>query len=121
MSPDRLTPQGLVDVAEGLGGAFDFRAERGLDGVEIDHAFTGLTRDGAGLASVRLRDRAGDGVVMSFDQACPWVQVHTADRPEPGLNRQGLAVEPMTCAPDAFNSGDGLVHLPPGRATGRPG
>ena len=26
----------------------------------------------------------------------------------------GVAVEPMTCAPDAFNSGDGLLALLPG-------
>ena len=28
--------------------------------------------------------------------------------------RRGLAIEPMTCAPDAFNSGAGLVVLQPG-------
>jgi aldose 1-epimerase len=28
--------------------------------------------------------------------------------------RQGLAVEPMTCAPNAFNSGEGLLVLEPG-------
>ena len=28
--------------------------------------------------------------------------------------RQGVAVEPMTCAPDAFNSGLGLRVLEPG-------
>jgi aldose 1-epimerase len=51
---------------------------------------------------------------MRWDEAWPWVQVHTADRPEPGLNRSGLAVEPMTCPPDAFNSGVDLVRLQPG-------
>jgi aldose 1-epimerase len=28
--------------------------------------------------------------------------------------RRGLAIEPMTCAPDAFNSGAGLIFLQPG-------
>jgi aldose 1-epimerase len=28
--------------------------------------------------------------------------------------RRGLAVEPMTCAPNAFQSGDGLRMLAPG-------
>ncbi|KWX09966.1 galactose mutarotase, partial [Carbonactinospora thermoautotrophica] len=46
----------------------------------------------------------------------PWVQVHTADRPEPRFDRAGLAVEPMTCPPDAFNSGTDLVVLEPGAA-----
>jgi aldose 1-epimerase len=42
------------------------------------------------------------------------VQVHTADRPEPEHDRVGLAVEPMTCPPDAFRSGTDLVVLEPG-------
>ena len=42
----------------------------------------------------------------------PWVQAFTADVPD--LARGGIAVEPMTCAPDAFNSGAGLLVLAPG-------
>jgi aldose 1-epimerase len=42
---------------------------------------------------------------MVWDAACPWVQIHTADKPDPQQSRLGLAVEPMTCAPDAFNAG----------------
>lgn len=42
-----------------------------------------------------------------------WWQVFTGhDLPEP-YRRRTLAVEPMTCAPDALNSGDGLVVLQP--------
>ncbi|PKQ34450.1 MAG: galactose mutarotase, partial [Actinobacteria bacterium HGW-Actinobacteria-11] len=48
---------------------------------------------------------------------CPWVQVHTADTPAvAATHRIGLAVEPMTCPPDAFNSGVDLVTLAPGEA-----
>ncbi len=52
----------------------------------------------------------------------PWVQVHTADRPGLPINRIGLAVEPMTCAPDAFNADSypydaGLIVLKPGQTT----
>ena len=42
------------------------------------------------------------------------MQIHTADRPERALDRAGLAVEPMSCPPDAFNSGQDLVVLEPG-------
>jgi len=31
-----------------------------------------------------------------------------------GLGHRGLAVEPMTCPPDAFNSGTDVVVLQPG-------
>ena len=56
---------------------------------------------------------------MTWGAWAPWVQVHTADRPEPAADRSGLALEPMSCAPDAFNAGSGspdagLVVLGPG-------
>ena len=34
----------------------------------------------------------------------------------PAVNRGGLAVEPMTCPPNAFRSGESLVTLEPGRS-----
>ena len=42
------------------------------------------------------------------------MQVHTADQPVAAFDRIGLAVEPMTCPPDAFNSGTDLITLQPG-------
>jgi aldose 1-epimerase len=45
------------------------------------------------------------------------VQVHTADQALPELDRLGLAVEPMTCPPDAYNSGTDLIVLEPGAAS----
>jgi len=33
--------------------------------------------------------------------------------PEEQRRRRGLGIEPMTAAPDAFNSGDGLLVLEP--------
>lgn len=106
VTPDRLSPIALADVDAVA--RFDFREPRPLGDVEIDHAFTGLTRAGDGTAAVRVTDPRGTGVEISWDGACPWVQVHTADLPggpaQPG-HRAGLAVEPMTCAPDAFNAG----------------
>jgi aldose 1-epimerase len=121
VTPDRLSPVRLHDVTAG-DGSFDFRSARPIGDIRIDHAFTGLVRDSDGLAALRLTDASGSGVVVSWDAACPWLQVHTADLPDgsdaPG-NRAGLAVEPMTCAPDAFNSDayahdTGLLILVPG-------
>jgi aldose 1-epimerase len=109
VTPDRLLP---VRMREAEGG-FDFRSPQQLGGLELDHAFTDLAYDGGTCAAV-VRDPAGTGVQIQWDQASPWVQVHTADRPEPEYHRAGLAVEPMTCPPDAFNSGVDLVRLEPG-------
>ena len=111
VDPDRLVPTGLAPVA---GGPFDFHEGRRLGDLFIDHAFTGLVRDASGLARLEVRADDGHGAALTWDAACPWVQVHTGDRPEPEWNRAGLAAEPMTCPPDAFNSGTDLVVLQSG-------
>lgn len=117
VTEDRLIPTDLADVASENDGQFDFREARQIAGTFIDHAFTGLDRDADGIAEVRVTHPSGSGVAMRWDGACPWVQVHTADRPIPELHRLGLAVEPMTCPPDAFNSGTDLIVLEPGDTT----
>lgn len=112
VTPDRLSPVAVESVAQHP--EWDFRTARPIGDVFIDHAFTGLARTD-GIAEVRLTATDGTGVAITFDERCPWVQVHTADKPEiPGIHRIGLAVEPMTCPPDAFNSGTDLVTLEPG-------
>lgn len=118
VTPDRLIPTELVAVEADDPERFDFRAARRIGTAEIDHAYTGIVRDGDGTATVRVTAPDGTGVGMSWDSACPWVQVHTADKPEPAQSRLGLAVEPMTCAPDAFNASDyaydaGLIVIEP--------
>lgn len=111
VTEDRLLPVELVGV-EVDPGRFDCREARAIGVVKIDHAFTGLWRDGRGLATVSLAAPDHHGVTMTWDAACPWVQIHTADLPGAAgtpADRLGLAVEPMTCAPDAFNA-DRYAH-----------
>ncbi len=120
VTPDRLAPTELVGV-ETDAARFDFREERQIGAVEIDHAYAGLSR-ADGVATVTLTADDGRGVAMSWGAACPWVQIHTADLPAgPGTpgHRAGLAVEPMTCAPDAYNADRydfdaGLITIAPG-------
>ena len=114
VTEDRLIPTGLEEVASAEGGSWDFRAPRTIGDTFIDHAFTGLARTADGQATVRLTAPSGTGVELTWGEDCPWVQVHTADQPLPELNRLGLAVEPMTCPPDAYNSGTDLIVLEPG-------
>ena len=103
VTADRLIPTGLHSVHSHHPEQFDFRSPRQLGDVFIDHAFTGLQWDQTGQVAVRVTHPAGTGVQMVWQTSCPWVQIHTADKPSPELSRLGLAVEPMTCAPDAFN------------------
>jgi aldose 1-epimerase len=106
---DRLLPTGRVAVS----GELDLRAGRALGATRLDHAFTGIGFE-AGTAQVTLRNRAGRGVVIGFDERCRWVQVCTGDEAGPALNRRAVAIEPMTCPPDAFRSGTDVVRLEPG-------
>jgi aldose 1-epimerase len=110
---DRGIPSGPPrDVA---GTEFDFRAGRPLAGIRLDHAFTGLERDGDGLAWVRL-DAGGARSALWADAAYGWLQVFTGDSLEPEIRRTALAVEPMTCPPNAFASGEDLIVLRPGES-----
>lgn len=102
VTPDRLSPIGLADVA---GSQYDFSSAQKLQDLDIDNAFTGLPE----TWSVRLTDPA-TGHTAQLTSNTPWMQLYTAN----ALNRAGLAVEPMTCPPDAFKSGDHLIVLSPG-------
>jgi aldose 1-epimerase len=111
VTPDRLLPESCGPVRQDM----DFRVPREIGRTVIDHAFTGLVPDTDGLARVRLYGRSHHGVQCTWDPAVlPWVQVHTGDLPDSKESRRGVALEPMTCPPDAFNSGTGLVQLAPG-------
>ena len=112
-SDDHKIPTGRSTVA---GTGFDFREPRPIGTTEMDHAFTDLERGADGRATVRLRDPAtGDAVELWCDERYDYLMVFTGDAlPDPPRRRTGLAVEPMTCAPNAFRTGDGLEILPPG-------
>lgn len=108
VTEDRLIPTGSVPVEEH---DYDFRAPRVIGDTFIDHAFTDLERGEDFLARVRLTDAQGVGVEMSWGEECGWLQIHTADLPDAAASRTGLAVEPMTCPPGAFNSGTDVIRL----------
>lgn len=111
VTADRLSPVAVEPVDQHP--KWDFRAPRPIGDVFIDHAFTELTSVD-GTTEVRIAGADGHGVALSWGESCPWVQVHTADVPDTANHRIGLAVEPMTCPPDAFNSGVDLIVLDPG-------
>jgi aldose 1-epimerase len=81
---------------------------RALGGTVLDTTFCELERDAKGVARVRV----GDDVVW-LDESYGYVQLFTGD-PLPDVARRSLAVEPMTCPPNAFRSGEGLLRLDPG-------
>lgn len=110
---DRGLPTGVRDVD---GSAYDFRAGRTIGDQQIDYAFTGLARDDEGLAWVWWTTPAGHEIGLWVDGSYPYVEIFTGDTLPPVERRRGLGVEPMTCAPDAFRSGEGLIRLEPGES-----
>jgi aldose 1-epimerase len=94
------------------GTEFDFRTARKIGETQLDHAFTGLRREPDGLAWVRLSAGAVTTGLWA-DEGYRWLQVFTGDALEPARRRTALAVEPMTCPPNAFVSGDDLLVLQP--------
>ena len=112
-SDDRGLPVGEEPVA---GSDVDFSVPRPIGPTRLDTAFGGLRRDSDGLARVELRHPdEGRGVAVWMDSAFRYVMLYSADRVSAGdRRRRALAVEPMTCPPDALRSGTDLVVLGPG-------
>ena len=83
--------------------------------MRLDTAFADLARDAYGCATVRLRAPGGAGIDLWLDEHHRYLMLFTGDTlAQPERRRRALAVEPMTCAPDAFRSGAGLRTLTPG-------
>ena len=107
--------RGLPTRTEPVDGTeFDFREPRAIGETKLDNAFTDLERGDDGRARVELRDPDSGGALSFWlDERFGYLQLFTGD-PLPSVGRRSLAVEPMTCAPNAFRTGDGLLVLEPG-------
>ncbi|WP_165350486.1 aldose 1-epimerase family protein [Xylanimonas protaetiae] len=115
-SPDRMLPERTVHVDDAP--ELDFRAPRTVGDTVLNHCFTGLRPAADGTVSARLRDPRGGGTQITWDARCAFVQLYSADHPVDGVRRSALAIEPMTCQPDALNSGVGLLAVDPWQAVG---
>lgn len=108
---ERSIPTGREPVPPEL----DLREGHRLSELTLDTGYTALDRNENG--SVRTTLAAPDGRTASLWQGegLDYVQVFT--KPDyPAINGPvaALAVEPQSCAANAFNTGDGLRHLAPG-------
>lgn len=110
---ERQLPTGTQAVA---GTAYDFRDPRPLGAQRLDFAFTDLTRDTEGRAWARLGGPDGRSAELWVDGTYPIIEIYTGDTLAPHRRRVGLGTEPMTCPPNAFQSGDGVIRLEPGEA-----
>ena len=108
---ERGLPIGM-EAVEGI--EYDFRQSRRIGPTVLDHAFTDLERDEDGIAHVELRDPDhGTQISLWVDQSYPYLMLFSGD-PLPDVCRRSLAVEPMTCPPNALRTSEGLLRLEPG-------
>ena len=104
----------LVDGGLPSGGTRAFDGAVGRIGDRaLDTPLTDLVRDDDGWARVRLRGVAGE-LELGVDGAWSWLQVYSGETLPAGERRRSLAVEPMTCPPNALADGVDLVVLAPG-------
>lgn len=87
--------------------ALDFTTPRLIAATQIDNTFKPSAFGDEWEVSVFSASKKMT-TYLRCDQ--PWLQVYSGEK----LHRLGLAVEPMTCPPDAFNSGISLISLAPG-------
>ena len=110
--------RGIPVGAEPVDGTeYDFRRGRPIGATRLDNAYTDLERDDDGLARVELRNPDdGTTLILWCGESFPYLELFTGD-PLPTIRRRSLAVEPMTCPPNAFRTGEAVLVLEPGEST----
>jgi aldose 1-epimerase len=102
-----------IGAARMAGGDHDFSVPRAIGSAQIDDAF-GEVPDGGSRVTLSTVDGQAVASVWA-DAAFHWWQVFTGDPLPAPRTRRSVAVEPMTCPPDAFHSGRDVVTIEPGQ------
>ncbi|MGI8564412.1 MAG: aldose 1-epimerase family protein [Candidatus Dormibacter sp.] len=110
----QLDGQGIpTGTEEELAGSdFDFRRPRLIGALKLDTAFTGLSRGDDGLARARLSASDGGQLTVWMDAAFDHIMVFSGDVLPHPEQRRSLAIEPMTCAPNALQEGTARTLQP---------
>lgn len=102
------------------GTTWDFRDGRRVGRSALDTAYGGLARGADGRAEVELVAPGGTRATRLWvDESFPYLMVYTGDKVhDAGRRRASVAVEPMTCPPQALRTGVDVVDLDPGETWG---
>ncbi|MDQ6834999.1 MAG: aldose 1-epimerase family protein [Actinomycetota bacterium] len=97
--------QGLPVASHAVTGTpLDFVRARRLGDCELDTCFTDLERDERGIARVAVAASDGPEVVLWMDASFQYLMLFTGDSLAADRRRRGLAIEPMSCPPNALRS-----------------
>jgi len=95
----------------------DFLQPRAVGDTVLDTCFADLERGEDGVARVVLGNPPSDvSTTLWVDETYGYLMVYTGDT-RPDVDRRSLAVEPMTCPPQAFRTGESVIVLVPGEST----
>jgi aldose 1-epimerase len=110
---ERLVPTGTIYPVQDT--PWDYRRFRPIAQQRFNHCYVNLERDAEGIATAALRHVPSNRTItITMDAAFSAVVVYTGDAIA-DAPRVALAIEPMTCASDAFNHPEwGLKRLIPG-------
>jgi aldose 1-epimerase len=113
-----LLPTGKILSTDGT--PFDFRKARRIGETKFNMCFADLVRDSNGLAWAELANpETGYSLKVWMDESFPYLVIYSGDAIGGDDTRRSLAIEPITCATDAFNhDGWGMVQLDPGEKFG---
>jgi aldose 1-epimerase len=111
---DRGLPTGELSAVAGT--EHDFTTARFVGPTALDTPFTDLDRDSDGRAWASLDAPGGaTGAALWADPGFKYLMVYTGDTlGELSRRRRAVAIEPMTCPPNAFRTGIDVVTLHPG-------
>ena len=110
----RGLPTGEVRAVQGT--EYDFTEQRPIGPTQLDTAYTGIERGIDRLAWIELADPGTETATrLWMDEGFGYLMCYTGETLDPEHRRRAVAVEPMTCPPDAFRSGRGLIILEPGQ------
>lgn len=110
LTDSRLLPIGAAKIE---GTEWDFTSPRRIGDLVMDTAFGSVVPESDGGSAVTVTAPDGTGLRLWADASFRWWQVFTGDTLPGERRRRSVAVEPMTCPPDAFRSGRDLVTLEP--------
>jgi aldose 1-epimerase len=98
------------------GSEFDFSTGRPLGSMRLDTGFCDLVREPDDSVRVELDHPDGErGLTLWADSGFSYLMVYTGDNAKDAARRRtSIAIEPMTCPPDALRSGTSVIDLPAG-------
>jgi len=111
----QLAPTGRVISVDGS--EWDHRTFALVGTKRFNHCYYDLGRDSTGMATASIRRTDNSRLIeVMMDEAFRAIVVYTGDA-IPGEGRRAFAIEPMTCATDAFNHPEwGLKRLAVGES-----